>query len=61
MDIEDLKLKSIISRRDIIDLLTSIGPPGEKQDEKTEAVKSLERNNRQGHGIEETLHSYEEF
>lgn len=59
--LEDLKKKQQISRADIGELLTSIGAPGEKQDEKIEAVKSLNRSNRQGHGVYETLESYAEF
>lgn len=61
MSIDDLRDKSNITRQDITDLLKSIGASGEKRDEKIEAMKSLERSNRQGHSIEETLHSYEEF
>lgn len=60
-NIEELQNKPQITRADIIDLLTSIGAPGEKQDEKVEAVKSLNRKNRQGYGIEQTLESYSEF
>lgn len=58
---EDLKAKSTISRADISELLKSIGKPGEKRDEKLEAVKSLSKSNRQGFGVEETLDSYEEY
>lgn len=59
--IEDLKNKPQISRADIAALLLSIGEPGEKQDEKIEAVKSLNRRNSQGFDISETLHAYGEF
>lgn len=61
MTIDELKAKSTISREDIGQLLSSIGEPGKKQDEKIKVVRSLERSNRQGHGIEVTLESYSEF
>lgn len=61
MTLEDLKDKPIIYREDIAELLASIGAPGEKQDEKTKAVKSLGKENSQKIGLEETLHSYKEF
>lgn len=58
---EELKKKRRLTREDIANLLISIGEPGEKQDEKMQAVQELNRNNRQGHGIHETLESYQEF
>lgn len=59
--VEDLKNRPQISREDIENLLATIGKPGEKQEEKIEAVKSLGRTNRQGFNISETLHSYSGF
>lgn len=62
MTVEELKTKGKgISRQDICDLLSSIGKPGEKQDEKIKAVKELGLTNQQGIGVEVTLHSYAEF
>lgn len=61
MDIEDLKNKLPLTRTDIEELLKSIGKPGENQEEKIAAIKSLNRNNRQGHDLSETLGSYQEF
>lgn len=59
--IEDMKNKPNLTRVDIAELLKSIGKPGEKRDEKIAALKSLGRKNRQGHGIELTVESYQEY
>lgn len=61
MDTATLKNKRQITRDDITKLLKSIGKPGDKQEEKIAAVKSLERKSRQGYDVSETLHSYKEF
>lgn len=61
MTIEELKSKPQITRQDVAELLVSFGAPGEKQDEKIEAVRSLNRSNRQGIDLSESLHSYGEF
>lgn len=53
--------KKILTRSDIVALLTSIAPPTEKRDEKIAAVKALNLSNSQGHGVELTLESYEQF
>lgn len=58
---QQLKNKSNITRVDIANLLKSIGEPGEKRDEKTQAVESLNRTNRQGHNVSLTLSSYLEW
>ena len=53
--------------KEISELLKSVGKPGEKQEEKKQAVKDLfdERgvrsNNPQGHSVADTLSSYPEF
>lgn len=59
--VEDLKRKSKLTRVDIADLLSSIGKPGEKRDEKLAALEELGRVNRQGHSIALTAESYGEF
>lgn len=52
---------------DIHELLVSIAPPGQKQEEKTQAVKELfedegePMNNIQGISVLEDLNSYAEF
>lgn len=61
MTIEDLKNKPKITREDIATLLKSIGEPGDKQEEKMQAVQELSKTNRQGHDLSETLESYMEF
>lgn len=61
INVEDLKKKTVISRQDIADLLKSIGEPGAKRTQKFQAVQSLERKNRQNHGVELTLDSYPEY
>lgn len=59
--LQELKIKPDLTRQDIADLLKSIGAPGEKRDEKLEAVKQLGKINRQGHGLELTLDGYGEY
>lgn len=59
--IEELKQKKQITREDISTLLSSIGKPGEKQQEKIEAVKQLNRFNSQKFGLHLTLNDYKEF
>lgn len=61
VSVEDLKTKPQISREDIGALLASIGKPGQKQKEKISAVEELERFNKQGHNLSESLPSYSEF
>lgn len=50
-----------MTRDDIAKLLSDIAPPGEKREEKLEAVKQLDLKNRQKHGVELTLESYKEY
>lgn len=50
-----------MTRQEISTLLSSIGKPGQKQQEKLEAVRQLELKNNQGHNIEVTLESYPEY
>ncbi len=57
----DLKNEQNLTRTHISELLASIGKPGEKREEKIQAVIELEKKNSQGYGIETTLESYEEF
>lgn len=57
----DLKTKQNLTRQDIADLLTSIAPPGEKQEEKIAAVAELNKENSQGIRLEDSLVSYVEF
>lgn len=59
--LEELKVKQHVTRDDIAELLTSIGKPGEKQQEKTDAVKELNKANFQGVQLENTLDSYQTF
>lgn len=61
MTIEDLKSKPKISREDIGELLESIGEPGEKQEEKLQALQELSQSNRQGHDISLTAETYSQF
>lgn len=53
--------KKIVTRADLAELLASIGAPGEKRDEKLQAVMELDMKNPQGHGIHLTLESYQEY
>lgn len=59
--IEKLKAKPNLTRQDIADLLRSIGKPGEKREEKIEAVKQLSRANFQQVDLAASLASYGEF
>lgn len=59
--VDKLKTQTNISRADIAKLLSSIGGPGEKKQEKVNAIKELNRSNRQGYDISETLETYEEY
>lgn len=59
--LDELKQKDNLTREDIAALLKSIAPPGKKLKTKEKAVKELDKQNSQGHGIEVTLPSYEEF
>jgi hypothetical protein len=61
MDIATLKSQGKITREHISQLLASIAPPGEKQDEKIEAVEKLGLTNFQGHNVSVTLPSYKEY
>lgn len=61
MNIETLKAKPNLTREDIAQLLKSIGKPGEKRTEKTEAVKQLSRANFQQVDLSASLNSYEAF
>lgn len=49
------------TRKDIADLLSSIGKPGEKRGEKLVAIKDLGLNNFQGVPLEDSLLDYKEF
>lgn len=49
------------TRADVAQLLKQIGKPGEKQEEKIQAVKELNQKNIQNIPLEETLDSYPEF
>lgn len=51
----------IATREDLEALLASIGPPGEKQEEKLEVVRALDLKNSQGVNIAETLSTYGGF
>lgn len=57
----DLKNEQNLTRTHIAQLLSSIGKPGEKREEKIQAVIELEKKNSQGYGIEHTLESYEQY
>lgn len=59
--IDELKAKKLITIEDIENLLKSIGEPGEKHQEKLDAVKSLGKKNMQGFYLEETLSTYRNF
>lgn len=61
MNIEELKNKKNITRTDIEELLASIGEPGEKHQEKIDAIKELNKMNFQGVQLEKTLSSYRNF
>lgn len=57
----DLKSKHPITRQDIADLLVSIGGPGEKRQEKIQAVRDLGKTNFQSIKLEDSLESYSEY
>lgn len=48
-------------RGEIKKILKEIAPPGEKQDEKIEAVKKLKLKNFQGYDLVESIQSFKEF
>lgn len=56
-----------INRQDIAELLASVGGPGEKREDKTQAVLDLYKqvganpNNSQGHSVIDTLMTWGEF
>lgn len=52
---------TVPTRAEIAKILSDIGKPGEKRDEKLKAIQALELKNSQGHGVEETLESYVEW
>lgn len=56
-----LSKRGQITRQDVTDLLSSIGNPGEKQDEKRAAVSVIDEVNFQGHSIMDDLESYSAF
>jgi hypothetical protein len=60
MNIDDLKNKTV-TKEDIAAVLSSIGEPGEKQDEKIATIKELGLKNFQGVPLEDTLDVYEEW
>lgn len=60
MELSELKKKRL-TRTDIAELLASIGEPGEKHQEKLDAVMELEKSNFQGIPLHETLETYKEF
>jgi hypothetical protein len=61
MSLDDLKKKRNITRTDIAELLASLGEPGQNREEKLAALKSLNRQNRQGHDLSVTAESYREY
>lgn len=61
MTVDDLQKQSKITRQDISDLLTSIGKPGEKQNEKLQVLQDLGKKNRQGYDLSVTAETYQEF
>lgn len=61
MNIEELKGKKGITRDDIESVLESIGAPGEKRQEKVDAIKQLGLTGGQGVPLESTLDSYRSF
>lgn len=58
MSLDDLKKQRSITRDDIEILFESLGAPGENRDAKVAAMKSLNRQNRQGIDISETADTY---
>lgn len=61
MTIDELKLQPKITRQDISDFFETIGKPGENREEKLEAMRSLNKQNSQGHDISLTAESYSTF
>lgn len=62
MDIlDELRGKKSITRDDIERLLESIGEPGDKHQEKIDAVKLLNKPNRRSIKIEDTIEGYRGF
>lgn len=59
--VEELKNKQYVDRSDIARLLSSIGVPGDKREEKIEAVKKLGLSNIQQIGLETQLNDYSEY
>lgn len=51
----------MMTRQEIAELLASIAPPGQKREEKIEAVTKLNLKNFQGHGVELILETFKEF
>lgn len=49
------------TRTDIAQILAGIGEPGEKRQEKLQAIKDLRITNFQGVGLEETLATFKEY
>lgn len=59
--IDIIKKQKSITRTDIAILLASIGEPGEKREEKRNAVTELGKQNTQNIKLEDSLASYEEW
>lgn len=59
--VEELKNKQYVDRSDIARLLSSIGAPGDKREEKIDAVKQLGLSNIQQIGLETQLNDYSEY
>lgn len=59
--IKELKAKHPLTRDDISELLSLVGRPGQKQQEKIDAIKELNKSNFQGVQLEKTLDSYQTF
>lgn len=61
MNTAELKAKGNITRADIAALLKSLGKPRENREEKLAAIQELGLSNTQGHALELTLESYNEY
>lgn len=59
--LEELKTKRNITRQDISNLLESIGVPGDKREEKVEAVASLQLANFQQVDLSTQLTDYQAY
>ena len=57
----DLRNKDSISREDIMNLLKSLGAPGENRELKRQAVIDLNKENFQGISLVDDLESYEDY